>query len=381
MIYLDNASTTKPSKEVMEAVMAAAENFGNPSSLHRLGINAENIIKKAKENAADILSVSPNNIYFTSGGTESNNTAIFGYCRANKKRGNHIITSKVEHPSVLTPFKMLEEEGFEVSYIGVDEKGTLDLEEFEKELRDDTIFVSVMFVNNETGSLMSVEKLKEIMKKKAPKAVLHTDAVQGFGKTEIKPNSCGIDILSASGHKIRALKGCGLLYVRDNINIKPYICGGGQQRNMRSGTENVVGISAFSKACEQIKKVDKKRISQLRQKLKDGIVENIERIKINEASSEKFRSDYVLNVSFLGVRSEILLHSLEMHDIYVSTGSACSSNKPMPSHVLSAIGCSHAEIDSAIRFSFSEDIDDDDIDKTIEALKKEVEQIRKYTRK
>ncbi len=380
MIYLDNASTTKPSSGVIDAVLDAVNNFGNPSSLHRLGIDAENIIKKAKENASKILSVSPNNVYFTSGGTESNNTAIFGACHANMKKGKHIITSKIEHPSVLTPFKMLEEEGFEVSYIGIDKNGILDLEEFENELREDTIFVSIMLVNNETGAIMPVDKLKSIMKKKSPNALLHIDAVQGFGKVLLKPKQWGVDLLSASGHKIHAIKGTGLLYVGDNVLIKPFICGGGQQKNMRSGTENVVGISAFSKACEEICNYDAERINSLRERLKNGILENIERVKINEAVSE-YQSGHILNVSFLGLRSEILLHSLEMHKIYVSTGSACSTNKPMPSHVLSAIGCSAEEIDSAIRFSFSEDITDEDIDKTIDALIKEVATIRKYVRK
>lgn len=380
MIYLDNASTTKPSQGVIDAISEALTNFGNPSSMHRLGIDAENIIKKAKENAADILSVSPNNIYFTSGGTESNNTAIFGYCRANSKKGKHIITSKIEHPSVLTPFKILEEEGFEVTYIGTDEKGTLSISEFENSLREDTIFVSIMLVNNETGAIMPVDILKGIMKNKSPKAVLHIDAVQGFGKVLTKPKQWGIDLLSASGHKIHAIKGTGILYVSDNVNIKPYICGGGQQKNMRSGTENVVGIAAFSKACEEMKNYDLNSVKEKRNRLKNGIIKNIERVKINE-SVDEFQAGHILNVSFLGVRSEILLHSLEMHQIYVSTGSACSTNKPMPSHVLSAIGCNNFEIDSAVRFSFSKDLTNEDIDKTLDALIKEIAAIRKYTRK
>ncbi len=380
MIYLDNASTTKPSEGVIGAVSDAMSNFGNPSSMHRLGIDAENIIKKAKENASKILSVSPNNIYFTSGGTESNNTAIFGACYANMKKGKHIITTKVEHPSVLTPFKMLEDEGFEVSYIGIDDNGILDLEEFENSLREDTIFVSVMHVNNETGAIMPVDKLKGIMKKKSPKALLHIDAVQGFGKVVCKPKQWGIDLLSASGHKIHAIKGTGILYVADNVIIKPFVCGGGQQKNMRSGTENVVGISAFSKACEEISDYNMENIRLLRDKLKNDISEKIDRVKINEATGD-YQAGHILNVSFLGLRSEILLHSLEMHKIYVSTGSACSTNKPMPSHVLSAMGCSADEIDSAIRFSLSNDITDEDIDKTVDALIKEVATIRKHVRK
>lgn len=379
MIYLDNASTTKPSDAVKDAVKTALECFGNPSSMHRLGIDAENIIKKAKENAAKIMSVSPDNIYFTSGGTEANNTAILGYCRQNKKRGNKIITTAVEHPSVLTPFKMLEDEGFSVYYLKTDSFGLIDLEEFQKALSEDTIFVSIMHVNNEIGSIMPVEELKGIMKRYASKAILHVDAVQSFAKIPIKPKQWGIDMVSASGHKIHGIKGTGILYIADNINILPLLNGGGQQKNIRSGTENVVGISAFSKACEEMVNYDLSYVGNLREKLKEEIIKNIENIKINESKPES-QAGYILNVSFLGIKGEILLHSLEMHDIYVSTGSACSTNKPMPSHVLTAIGCNKAEIDGAIRFSFSNEITEEDIEKVADALKKEVLTIRKYVR-
>lgn len=380
MIYLDNASTTKPSENVKKAVYEAMENFGNPSSMHRLGMNSEGIIKKARENAARVISVNPGNIYFTSGGTESNNTAILGYCRQNRKKGMHIITTAVEHPSVLTPFKMLQDEGFCVTYLKPDKYGVISLQEFENALTDDTIFVSIMAVNNEIGSVMPIDKLKFFMKQKSPKAVLHVDAVQAYGKIPIKPKQWGIDLLSASGHKIHGIKGTGILYIADNINISPLINGGGQQKNIRSGTENVVGIAAFSQAAEDILSYDITHICELRNYLKKGISENIDRIKINE-SKDDTQTGYILNVSFLGLRSEILLHSLEMHDIYVSTGSACSTNKPAPSHVLSAIGCSHDEIDSAVRFSFSDELTFKDMDYVIEALKQEVFNIRKYVRK
>lgn len=379
MIYLDNASTTKPSLGVIEAVNEAMGVFGNPSSMHRLGIESENILKKAKENAAKVISVKPDNIYFTSGGTESNNTAILGYCRANAKKGKHIITSKIEHQSVLTPFKMLEEEGFRVTYINVDSCGMIDIEEFSNSLCEDTIFVSIMLVNNETGTIMPVEKLKPIMVQKSPNAILHVDAVQGYGKTEFYPSRIGVDMVSASGHKIHAIKGCGMLYIADNVRIKPLLNGGGQQKNIRSGTENVVGIAAFSKACEEILKYNGNAVKNAREYLKSKILENIDNVIVHEAKDEN-QSGHILNVSFLKTKAEILLHSLEIHDIFVSTGSACSTNKPMPSHVLSAMGCTREEIEGAIRFSFCEDITLDDIDKTLEALKKEVLQIRKYVR-
>ena len=377
MIYLDNASTTKPSEGVKKAVIDAMENFGNPSSMHRLGIDSEKIIKNAAENVSKVLGVRPENIYFTSGGTESNNTAILGYCRKNKKRGNHVITTKIEHPSVMESFKKLEDEGFCVSYIGVDENGIIKLDEFENALREDTIFVSCMWVNNETGSIQPVEKLKNIMKSRSPKAVLHADAVQAFGKIECKPKKYGVDMLSLSAHKIHGIKGCGALYV-DNVNIDPYIIGGAQQKNMRSGTENVVGIAGLGQAAAELNvEKDREYVSELRSLLESGIRESIEDIKIN---GEHDNSGYVLNVSFRGVKAEILLHSLERYDIFVSTGSACSTNKPMPSHVLSAMGCDKREIDGAVRFSLGNDLKKEDIYEVISALKKETAQIRKYVR-
>jgi len=380
MIYLDNASTTMPSDGVKQAVLNTLDLFGNPSSMHRLGIDAEKIIRVAKENAAKVIGVKPNNIYFTSGGTESNNTAILGYCRANCKKGKHIITTLVEHPSVLTPFKMLEDEGFELTYLKVNSKGLISLEELSNSLREDTIFVSIMLVNNEVGAIMPVSEVKQIIKKKNSKAVFHVDAVQGYGKVDCRVNQWGIDILCASGHKIHGIKGCGILYIADNVNVKPLINGGGQQRNIRSGTENTVGIAAFSKASEEILHYNRDKVNSLRDLLKQEIIKNIERVVINEADAPN-QAGHILNVSFLGIKAEILLHSLEMYEIYVSTGSACSSNKPMPSHVLTGMGCSKEGIDGAVRFSLCENLSEDDIYSTVDALVKEVSNIRKYTRK
>lgn len=377
MIYLDNASTTKPSDGVKKAVIEAMENFGNPSSMHRLGIDAEKIIKSSKMAVAGVLGVRHEDIYFTSGGTEANNTAILGYCRRNKKRGMHIITTLVEHPSVGVPFKKLSEEGFEVTEIGVTKDGALDLEEFENALREDTIFVSCMWVNNETGNIQPVDKLKGIMKKHSPNAILHVDAVQAFGKIECKPKKYGIDMLSLSGHKIYGIKGIGALYI-DNAKIDPLIIGGGQQKDMRSGTENVIGIATIGEAARELMvEKDFQYVKMLREKLINGIRENIDNIKINGSGE---MSPYVLNVSFLGIKAEILLHALEAHGIYVSTGSACSTNKPMPSHVLTAMGDNRDEIMGAVRFSFSADITEEDIEKTVFVLKTEVENIRKYMR-
>ena len=376
MIYLDNASTTKPSEGVKKAVLDAMENFGNPSSMHRLGIDAEKIIKSSKQALAKVLGVEEDNIFFTSGGTEANNTAILGYCRRNKKRGTHIITTAIEHPSVAVPFKKLAEEGFDVTIIGVDKNGVLDLDAFKEALREDTIFVSVMWVNNETGNIQPVDKLKAIMKGISPKAVLHVDGVQSFGKIECKPKKYGIDMMSISGHKIHGIKGIGALFVNNGINFDQYIIGGGQQKDRRSGTENVVGIAAIGEAAREIS-LSKDKITTLRDRLETGLRENIENIKIN---GEGEKSPYILNVSFIGIKAEILLHALENHGIFVSTGSACSTNKPMPSPVLTAMGLKREEIMGAVRFSLSDEISEDDIDKTVMAVKKEVENIRRIMR-
>ncbi len=371
MIYLDNASTTKPNSAAEKAVLDTFSDFGNPSSLHGLGLRAEKLITASKENIARVLGASAQNIYFTSGGTESNNTAILGYCMANKRRGTHVITTKIEHPSVLEPFRILEKNGFRVTYLDVNENGEISVDALEEAVCQDTIFVSVMAVNNETGTIQPFDKIKAVMKKKAPKAVLHTDGVQGFLKVDIKPKAMGIDLLSISGHKVGGIKGAGALYIADNVHLAPLIAGGGQQKNMRSGTENVAGIAAFGAAVENYKPVDK----TIREEFKTKIEENIDNIKINGCENN---SGYVLNVSFLGIKAEILLHSLEAKGIYVSTGSACSSNKPMPSHVLSAMGRSKKEIEGAIRFSFSSE--EFDIDYVVNTLKDEVSNIRKYVR-
>lgn len=371
MIYLDNASTTKPSDEVCKAVLAALSQFGNPSSLHRLGMNAEKIITTAKESTARALGVGAKNIYFTSGGTEANNMAILGYAMANKKRGNHVITTKIEHPSVLEPFKVLEKNGFSVTYLDADKNGEISLSQLEDALLPDTILVSVMAVNNETGTIQPIYKIKEIMKNKSPKAVLHSDAVQGFLKVELKPKKWGIDLLSISGHKIYATKGTGAIYIGDNINISPILVGGGQQKNMRSGTENVPGIAAFGAAVESYLPIK----TGTRELFLEKLSEKIDNIKINGTENN---SGYVLNVSFLGIKAEILLHSLEAKGIYVSTGSACSSNKPMPSHVLSAMGCTAEEIKGAVRFSFSNE--EFDADAVTDIIRDEVLNIRKYVR-
>lgn len=374
MIYLDNASTTKPMKEAIEAIEESFTDFGNPSSLHNLGLKAEKIINKSKSSICKVFGGDVKNLYFTSGGTESNNTAIFGAAKALKKRGKHIITTKIEHPSVAEPFAFLESEGFEVDYIDVMENGRIDLDDFERKLRADTVLVSCMHVNNETGVIQPVEILKAVMKNKAPNALLHVDAVQSFCKVPIKQKAWGIDLMSISGHKIGAVKGIGALYI-DKANIRPLIIGGGQQMNMRSGTENVPGIAAFGAAAENYNLSDTKIV---REYLRDKISDNINNVSFN--GDNEYNAGYILNVSFDGVKSEVLLHALERHGIYVSTGSACSSNKPMPSKVLTEMKVSKRNIDGAVRFSLCADITKEDIDFCVEKLIYEVAQIRKYVR-
>lgn len=376
MIYLDNASTTRPSETAKTAFLEACENFGNPSSLHRMGLAAEKMISSAKEAIGAVLGVSPKSIIFTSGGTEANNIAILGYCRANKKRGRHIITTKVEHPSVLASFEVLENEGFSVSYLNVDEFGRINVEDLDKILCEDTIFVSVMAANNEVGTTMPIEEIKQIMKKKSPVAALHVDAVQAFGKIALMPSKWGVDFMSLSAHKIHGLKGIGALYMA-NEHIKPVIIGGGQQRNLRSGTENVPGIAAFGAAVKKIN-IDNSKMKETRLLLKKKLFEKIEDITFN--GSDEYQTGYVLNVSFKGIKAEILLHMLEEKEIYVSTGSACSSNKPMPSKVLTAMGCTNEEISGAIRFSFCEPLSVSVIERVVEETARAVKEIRKYMR-
>lgn len=376
MIYLDNASTTKPSEAAKNAFLNACENFGNPSSLHRLGLSAEKIVTEARRSIAEVLGVSDKFVYFTSGGTEANNTAILGYCRANKKTARRIVTTRVEHPSVLAPFAELEKEGFSVSYIDVLPDGRPDLDKLEKELCEDTLFVSVMAANNETGTVMPISEIKKIMKLKSPKALLHVDAVQAFGKIPLSPERDGADMMSISSHKIHGVKGCGALYTSTE-RILPILHGGGQQRNLRSGTENVPGIAAFGAAAAEVD-TDNSGMLEMRKKFMDEISERTENVTFN--GSDEFQTGYVLNASFKGIKAEILLHMLEAKGIYVSTGSACSSNKPMPSATLTAMGVSPENIVGAVRLSFSHLLPDEQIKSVAGDIAECVKEVRKYVR-
>lgn len=380
-VYLDNSATTRVSKEAAQAAYEVMTAFyGNPSSLHSKGIEAEKLLTKARETIAGGLGVNPREIYFTSGGTESNNIAIKGAAYALKRFGKHIITTKVEHPSVLETCKQLEKEGYIVTYLEVEPDGALSLEALEKAMTPETIVVSIMYVNNEVGVIEPIEHASRLIKKNQ-NTVFHVDAVQAFGKINLIPKLQGIDLLSVSSHKIYGPKGVGCLFVRQNTKITPIINGGGQENGLRSGTENLPGIVGFGVAAKQA--FDnlqnwQHKMTLLKNELKDGILAQIPDTVVNGPENGV---PHILNISFIGCRGEIVLHALESKGIYVSTGSACSSHKHGQSHVLQAMNKSNQEIDGAVRFSLSPFLEMDDIYYTIEVLKKEVKEIRKFTRR
>lgn len=347
MIYLDNSSTTRQADEVTALMSEVArEDFGNPSSLHRLGLSAQNRVTLARKQVAKALGATPEEICFNSCGTEGDSTVISGVAESRRHRGNKIITSAVEHPAVLEACARLEHKGFEVVRIPVDGECRIDMERYEAELDERTVLVSVMTVNNETGAVMPVRRMAEAAH--AKKILFHTDAVQALGKIPLA--GIGADFITVSGHKIHGPKGTGALYIRKGTHLPPLLPGGGQEKNMRSGTENVPGIAGLGEACRLLERESTEKMASVRTYLLEGIREQIPDIRVN---SPEDGAASVLNISFLGTRGEVLLHTLEEDEIYVSTGSACSSNKKGRSHVLSAMGLSPKEIEGAIRFSFS----------------------------
>lgn len=376
MIYLDNAATTKPCQEAIDAMMLSATEFANPSSLHGAGFAVEKLIEQSKDKLADKLSVNKKDLYFTSGGTEANNLAVLGTVHALKRRGKRVITSKIEHPSVLEAFKVLEKEGFDVIFADVDTDCRVDIEKLRQHLNADTILVSIMHVNNETGVIQPINEISQLVRENCPNAIIHSDCVQSFGKIPVNPDKMGVDMVTISAHKIHGFKGTGALYTK-NSHIIPIIYGGEQQREVRPGTENTGGIFAFGAAAE-VMSVDYEAMQAKRDLMCDELIKRIDNIKIN--GSSEFNSGSVLNVSFIGIKAEILLHSLERHNIYVSTGSACSSHKPQPSHVLTAMGVSPKEIEGAIRISFSQLTTNEEIMTAVDKIAEEVTTIRKYMR-
>ena len=382
-VYLDNSATTRAYDKVGDMVRRVlCEDYGNPSSMHRKGVDAEHYIKDAKEILAKILKVNAKEIYFTSGGTESDNLAIIGTAKANKRRGNHLITSSIEHPAILNTMRYLEEEeGFRVTYLPVDSMGRIKLEALKEALCDETILVSVMYVNNEVGAVQPIDEAVRTVKEYNPDILFHSDAVQGFGKYKIYPKRQKIDLLTGSGHKIHGPKGTGFLYVSEKVKIKPIVLGGEQQKNVRSGTENVPGIAGLGLAAKMIyHDLDMK--TALMRELKEYFIEGIAKIENTtvHGMTDENSAPHIISVGFAGIRSEVLLHTLEEKGIYVSSGSACASNHPAISGVLKGIGAGKEYLDATIRFSMSEFTTREEIDYTLETLYNCVPMLRRYTR-
>lgn len=383
-VYLDNSATTKCYTQVGDLMYKImCQDYGNPSSMHRKGVVAERYIKDAKENIAKILKVDAKEIFFTSGGTESDNLALIGTARANKRKGKHLITTSIEHPAILNTMRYLEEaEGFNVMYLPVDSKGRVKLEALKEALSEETILVSIMYVNNEVGAVQPIEEAVRLVKQYNPEILFHTDAVQGFGKYKIHPKRVGIDLLTASGHKIHGPKGTGFLYVGEKVKIQPIIFGGEQQKNIRSGTENVPGIAGLGLAAKMIYQdleIKTALMRELKEYFLNGILQ-IENTTVHGETDEN-SAPHIISVGFSGIRSEVLLHALEEKGIYVSSGSACASNHPAISGVLKGIGAAKEYLDATIRFSMSEFTTKEEIDYTLETLYNSVPMLRRFTRR
>lgn len=383
--YLDNAATTKVFfRAAQKMLQMMQKDYGNPSSLHKKGVEAEQQLKEAREIIARSLKVLPKEIIFTSGGTEANNLAIIGTAMANRRAGNHIITSCFEHASVHQPFLYLKEQGFDVDFVSVDSNGHIDLNQLISLVRDDTILVSIVYVNNEIGAIQNIESLVHAVKSINKNIVFHTDAVQAYGKLKIFPNKEGIDLLSASGHKIHGPKGSGFLYIREKSKIKPQILGGGQQEGIRSGTENVPAIVGLKEAVLEYFIDHEKKITRLYE-CKKRLIEQllqIEGVVVHALGADVQSAPHIVSVGFEGIsRSEVLLHMLEEQGVFVSSGSACSSNHPGISSSLMAIGVDKKFLNSTLRFSFSLETTVEEIDYAVAVLKEVLPKARRFTRR
>ena len=376
-IYLDNAATTKVCAQAADAAAdAMLHTYGNPSSLHRLGMEAENLVTKAKKQLAAALSCQPGEILFTSGATESNNLAILGGCRAARRSGNKIVTSAVEHPSVLEPVRALEREGYEVSYIHPREDGSFSAQDFVDAVDERTALISAMLVNSEVGTRLPVEEITAGVRQKNPKTLVHIDAVQGFGKIPLSAKKLGADLISVSGHKIYAPKGIGALYIKKGVRVSPLLYGGGQQNGLRVGTECVPLIAAFGEAAAFCSACQRDVLARYKQ-LREDLLETLSQIPDVTVNSPEGSVPYILNLSVKGIRSEILLHFLEQAGIYVSSGSACS--KGAKSHVLAAMGLPDERIDTAIRLSFSYETTGEQLTAFAARLKEGIDTLMKTT--
>lgn len=381
-VYFDNSATTRCSKAVTDIVVKTfLEDYGNTSSLHLKGVEAERYIREAKERICKTLKVNEKELIFTSGGTEADNLAIIGAAMANHRSGKHLITTKIEHAAVSAPMHFLEEQGFQVTYLDVDEKGLISLEQLQEAVAEETILVSIMYVNNEMGAVEPIAEAAKMIKEKNPKTLFHVDAIQAYGKYIIHPKKMGIDMMSVSGHKIHGPKGVGFLYVKEKTKLKPIIFGGGHQKGMRSGTENVPGVAGLGQAAmEAYEDFEAKQeyLYQLREAFLEGL-KDCPWAHVN-GSMDRTGAPHIVSVSFDRVRSEVLLHALEERGIYVSAGSACASNKPAISETLKSIGLKQEHLDATIRFSFSTYNTLEEVDYCIGQLKELVPQLSRYVR-
>lgn len=378
--YFDNAATTRVAPEVQDIVKKVMDlDYGNPSSRHRKGVEAEKYIKEAQDIIAGTLKAEPKEIIFTSGGTESNNMALIGAAFANRRRGNHIISTRIEHASVYNPLLFLEEQGFRITFLNVDGQGHVDPEELKQAICPETILVSVMMVNNEIGAIEPIEEIGKIIKKANPDIVFHVDAIQAYGKLKISVKRCKIDLLSVSGHKIHGPKGTGFLYVRDKVKLRPIIYGGGQQRDFRSGTENVPGIAGLGMAAKLIYTNHAEKIEKIRQ-VKDTFLTGVR--KLDGVVDNSGEAPHIASVSFRGIeRSEVLLHALEAKGVYCSSGSACSSNHPAISGTLKAIGVEDELLNATLRFSFSVYSSVEEAEYAVQVLAEELPKRREFVKR
>lgn len=381
-VYFDNSATTRVLDSVKDVVVKVmTEDYGNPSSRHRKGMEAEGYVRQAAAEIARTLRVKDREILFTSGGTESNNMALIGCAMANHRAGKHIISTGIEHASVYNPLAFLERQGFEVTYLSVDREGHISLEELKKAVRPDTILVSVMYVNNEVGAIEPVEEIAALVHKENPAILFHVDAIQAYGKLVIRPKKQGIDLLSVSAHKIHGPKGAGFLYIDERVKINPLLYGGGQQRDMRSGTENVPGIAGLGVAAKEMYRDHEEKIAYIAD-LKNYLIEKLEALEGVTVNSLRGMESapHIVSASFEGIRGEVLLHALEDKGIYVSSGSACSSNHPAISGTLRAMGVKKELLDSTLRFSLGVFNKKGEVDYCAEALKGLLPALRRYRR-
>lgn len=380
--YLDHSATTRCFERVQEIVRKTMDDaYGNPSSMHKKGMEAETIVRGAAQTIAKTLKAAEKEIIFTSGGTESNNLALIGAAMAHRRAGNRLITTQIEHPSVSNTMKYLQEQGFEVIWLPVSRDGIVSMDALREAVNDATVLVSVMHVNNEIGSIQPLAEAAKIIHEKNPNTLFHVDAVQSYGKMRIRPKKLGIDLLSASGHKIHGPKGIGFLYRREKIRLQPILFGGGQQAGLRSGTHNVPGIAGLGEAAAEAYENQEDKTARLRE-CKERLLERtaqIEGIVINSPIGDD-GAPHIVNLSIPGIRSEVMLHALEEHGVYVSAGSACASNHPEPSRTLQAIGLEPALVESALRFSFSSSTNLQEIDYAAEKLAELVPKLRRYVR-